>query len=170
MKKIILSSLVILGLVGAIVGATRAWFTDSEVLAGNTVTTGVLDVYVTPNPFTIDNIEPALAEDASYVSAGKFAVENIGDYDMKWRGKLVETADLNYMSNYLWVKVNMLAHGGQWVGGEWVNCDYGPDVGVTPLFSGVPLNDLEAYSGYLLMDDPTWAFEPGSYSMLRDLC
>ena len=80
---------------------------------------------------------------------------------MKWQGKLNVTSDVKSMSGYLWVRANMLAHGGQWVGGDWVNCNYGPNVGVIPLFSGVPLNELRYYSyGHILMDDPTWAFEP----------
>jgi len=161
MKKII-TSLVMITSVGTLaIGATRAWFTDSGQILGNQVTTGNFDVGVTLNPFTVTGIEPAPVEDDSYVSAGKFAVKNIGDYDMKWRGKLNLTLNQYGISDYLKVKVNMLEHGGQWVGGEWVNCNYGPNMGVIPLFSGVPLNELRNYSyGHILMDDPGWAFEP----------
>ncbi len=149
-------------LVGTLaVGATRAWFTDSEQVMGNQVTTGNFEVGVTPDPFTITDIEPAPAEEGSYVSAGTFAVKNIGDYDMKWQGKLNLTLNEHAISNYLKVRVNMLAHGWTFVGGEWVNCNYGPNVGVIPLFSGVPLNELKDYSfGHILMDDPKYAFEP----------
>jgi predicted ribosomally synthesized peptide with SipW-like signal peptide len=161
MKKII-ASLAMIALVGTLaVGATRAWFTDSEQVLGNQVTTGDFEVGITPDSFTITGIGPAPAEESSYVSAGTFAVKNIGDYDMKWQGKLNVTQNDNSMSNYLKVRVNMLAHGWTFVGGEWVNCNYGPSVGVVPLFTGVPLNELKYYSyGHILMDDPTWAFEP----------
>lgn len=162
MKKII-ASLAMIALVGTLaVGATRAWFTDSEQISGNQVTTGNFDVGVTPDSFTVTNIEPAPAEVDSYISAGTFAVKNIGVYDMKWQGKLDMITNQHSISNYLKVRVNMLAHGEQTVGGESVDCNYGPNVGVVPLFSGVPLNKLKDYSfGHILMDDPTDAFEPG---------
>jgi len=83
---------------------------------------------------------------------------------MKWRGYVLETTDDGKnMSNYLWVRVNMLAHGGQWVGGDWVNYNYGPSSGDT-LFSGVPFNELKAYSyGHILLDSTVAspAFAPG---------
>lgn len=160
MKKII-TSLAMIALVGALtVGVTRAWFTDSEQVLGNQVTTGIFEVEVTPNAFTIADIGPAPAEEESYISAGTFAVKNVGDFDMKWRGYMNVTKNEHNVSDYLRVRVNMLAHGGKMVGGSWVSCNYGPPSGTT-LFSGVPFNELKYYSyGHLLMDDPVWAFEP----------
>lgn len=43
MKKILLSSLIVLGIAGAVIGATRAYFTDQETVS-NTLSAGRLDV------------------------------------------------------------------------------------------------------------------------------
>ena len=59
MKRIILSSLVILGLVGGVAVATRAYFFDTEQVLGNTFTAGKLDLELdagNPIPFLLSNL------------------------------------------------------------------------------------------------------------------
>lgn len=159
MKKI-LTSLFVIGVVSvATIGATMAWFTDTGQVSGNTVSTGNFEVNVTQDPLTVENLGPAPVDEDSYFSAGRFAVSNVGDYDMKWRGYLDLSGGGGGIVDYIRVKVEMLPHGG--IGdGQGVNCNYGPD-DVTVLFSGVSLGDLESYSDYLLLEDPDDSFKPG---------
>ena len=91
MTKRILISLAIIGAVSAIVvGATTAYFSDTETLSGNTFTAGTLDLTVDDeNPYTehitVDNIKPGWAR--QWV----FWLKNTGNLD----GKLsIEFSDI----------------------------------------------------------------------------
>jgi spore coat-associated protein N len=63
MKRILLSTLVILGLVGSVAAATRAAFSDTETSTGNTFAAGTLDLDVDGNngtntvKFTVTNMQ-----------------------------------------------------------------------------------------------------------------
>lgn len=71
MKRIILSSLVILGLIGGVAAATVAYFSDTETSVGNTFSAGTLDLKVDnqddPNVVhvTLSNMKPGAT--ASYM-------------------------------------------------------------------------------------------------------
>jgi len=63
MKRILLSTLIVLGLVGAVATATRAAFSDTETSTGNTFAAGTLDLDVDGNngtntvKFTVTNMQ-----------------------------------------------------------------------------------------------------------------
>lgn len=148
-----------IGLVAALAFGTvgsGAWFTTSVTQEAGGVSTGDLTLTVQGLPFGLgegDVIGPAPESPDSYESTGTFSVENTGDYDMKWRGKLNLTTNQNSIASYLYVKAVMDT--------DIEGCNYGPD-GRTELFSGVPLTDFLSYAtSPILMDDPTWAFQPG---------
>jgi len=136
------------------IGVSAAWFTDSAAIASNYVTTGNLSLEVGGGPFKIENLEPG----AGYSTAGYFYAKNIGDYDMKWRGRLTNVVDANGLRHYLRVRcvMNPTGHVG----------NYGPSD--HELFTNVPLTNLMPWNSYILLDDTTvipgdW-FEPGHYA------
>jgi len=161
-RRIVTSLLIISAVSVLVIGATQAWFTDQKVLGANEVTTGDLEVRVGGGPLTVSNIEPKPEEEGSYVSAGVFWVRNVGDYDMKWRGKLNVTQNDHNVSNYLKVRAVMLTGTVASNKGLPSDCDYGPGPDTsTVLWSGTSLNDLTVDNTWILMDDPIYAFAPG---------
>ena len=68
-KRIALSVLVLIAVVGGTFAATRAFFTDTETSTGSTFTVGTLDLQVGGADGT--NVEP-------------FVIENIGDILLTW--------------------------------------------------------------------------------------
>ncbi|MFA6338593.1 MAG: TasA family protein [Candidatus Paceibacterota bacterium] len=88
MKKIILSLAVIALTATAAVGATRAWFSDTETSTGNTFTAGTLDLKVNQAdslPVVIANVVPGSSESAPVVVTnsgnvnGKYLKLNVTD-------------------------------------------------------------------------------------------
>lgn len=155
MKRKLLASLLLIAVVAGLVGAsTWAWFTDTETIDNNYVTTGNLDLTVWGGPFVATNLEPG----AGYTSAGVFCARNDGNYDMKWRGAMINVADPQGLRNYLYVRAVINPTGAQG--------NYGPMD--TTLWTDVPFSNLESWAtSPILMNDPTWPFAPGSWACYR---
>ena len=149
MKKTLVSIVIILALAVMAFGVlgTGAWFTDSAQINNNYITTGSLDLKVTGGPFTGKNLEPG----ADYRSLGIFCVENIGQYDMKWRGWVVDLSDAKNLSGQLLVKVVMNPDGTEW--------NYGPPN--KTLFEDIPFSSIVGVNDYLVLNDPDYPFKPG---------
>ena len=126
---------------------TGAWFTTDESISGNSVSTGTLDLEVSGGPFSGTNLEPG----AGYTSLGIFCVENIGDYDMKWRGWLKDVDDAKGLRNYLQVQAILNPTG--------YEGNYGP--ADTTVFTDVPFTDLMGPNSHILLNDPVYPFSPG---------
>lgn len=92
MKKRLIMSLMVIGLVSALVGgATFAWFTDTAVNEGNTFTAGTLKLdFVddeTTLPFNVTNMKPGQSETKS------FTLKNDGSLPMKLKVQVAEVGD-----------------------------------------------------------------------------
>jgi predicted ribosomally synthesized peptide with SipW-like signal peptide len=85
MKRIILSSFIILGVASIVAGATKSFFSDTETSQNNTIQTGTVDIDVDgQNPWTgkyeFANIEPGTSRDIN------FTIHNVGDYPVNvWK-------------------------------------------------------------------------------------
>ena len=149
MFKKTLGLLVVIGAIAVMIFGvigTGAWFTGAEEITGNSITTGSLDLAVEGGPLTAADLEPG----AGYADAGWFCVENVGDYDMKWRGWLYEVTDDNGLQNYLQAKAIITQdHDG----------NYGP-ADDTVIFENVPITQLIGPNGYIVLNDPVYPFAP----------
>lgn len=79
MKKILLSLLTVVMVAGVVVGASGAWFTDTESSNDNTFTTGTIDISVDGDnpwsrdlPYALDDMKPSQVD---YID---FVVQNVG--------------------------------------------------------------------------------------------
>lgn len=155
MKKLfVFAILAILGVLVYGLAGTGAWFTDNAELAGNTVSTGNLDLEVSwDGPWAVTNIEPG----APYVTMGYFCAVNAGDYDMKWRGWLRNVVDAKGLRHYLVVKAT--ANPADLPASLGSNGDHGPQNVV--VFNDVPFNTLMAVNGYIQDAHPDYPFNPG---------
>lgn len=139
--------------------STGAWFTDQEVVGPTVVVAGTLDLKVdTYGAMRLEKLEPG----ADYQTIGYFCAQNVGDFDMKWKGTVEIIAGNANLAPYLGVKVIMNPEGYDWDNGV----NYGPSV-ATDLFAkhgftDVRLDDLVAGVPPILMHDADWDFEPGS--------
>jgi len=155
MKKLILLSslaLIIILTIGLI--GTGAWFTDSATLSGNSVTTGNLDLLVEADGnWKIEKIEPG----ADYQVLGYFCATNNGDYDMKWRGKLINISDPKGLRHYLVIKST--ANPSDLPASLYPIGNHGPQNGV--VFTDIPFNTLMGWNAYIQDADPVYKFKPG---------
>jgi predicted ribosomally synthesized peptide with SipW-like signal peptide len=104
MKRLLLSVLLI-GVVsiGAI-AATRAFFTDTETVLGNTVSTGKVDIQVSANgnsnpetrKFTINNLMPGKNSDSQTL-----AITNVGPFPVKYKVNISGITNTTLYNNIL---------------------------------------------------------------------
>jgi predicted ribosomally synthesized peptide with SipW-like signal peptide len=87
MKKIILSSLVILGVIGAVAVSTRAYFFDTETSNGNTFTSGNLNLTLDSNDgintvkWTLSNLVPGNQPKGHFVLANTGSINGFVDLE-----------------------------------------------------------------------------------------
>jgi predicted ribosomally synthesized peptide with SipW-like signal peptide len=150
-KWVIAAVVALLGVLAYGVTGTGAWFTDSAKIENNSIATGNLDLTVWGGPFQAANLEPG----ADYSKLGVFCARNDGSYDMKWRGYLKDVSGSSALKDKLSFRATLNPEGA--VG------NYGPSGKV--LFTDVAFSTLmNPDNGYILMDDPDYAFAPGSWA------
>lgn len=139
-----LLAVVLFGMIG-----TSAWFTDEEIILGNQVSTGTLDVQLSGGPLEGVKLEPGLG---AYVPFASFCIRNQGDYDMKWRARMDQVVDEKGLLDYLVIEAvrNPSGSGG----------NYGPPDQL--LFSGQPFTVLENSEPFFNVDNPANPFQPGA--------
>ena len=103
MKKILLSSLVVLGVAALAVGATRAFFSETETIESNTFTSSSFDVTLGGTlPFNATGLQPG-----DVVPSQCVEVQNTGDMDMIFRMYVDAVTNDNNISNKLLVTVTL---------------------------------------------------------------
>lgn len=114
--KAILKSLVVIGLVaGLAIGATRAFFSDTETKVGNVFIAGTIDIAVngenpwsTDIPYMLDDMKPSETE---YIT---FTVKNVGTNPVRiWKHIKDVTTEDNGVN-----EPECEAYGGDWSGSE----------------------------------------------------
>jgi len=114
MKKILLSVAIIGAVAAIVVGATTAYFSDTETSTGNTFTAGTIDIAVDDQnpwsqsvPFVLADMKP------SQVDYTNFAIKNVGTNPTNvWKKVSGVTVDENGVN-----EPECVAYGGTWTGG-----------------------------------------------------
>ena len=114
-KSLFLSLIVIVGVVGAVVLGTRAYFSDTETSAGNTFTTGTIDIAVDDEnpwsrtePYELTDMKPSQTE---YI---EFEVKNVGTNPVN----LYKKIDITDHQNDPVSEPECEAEGGSWNNGQ----------------------------------------------------
>ena len=75
-KWTILIALVAIAVMAYGVIGSGAWFTDTQTISDNVITTGIMELGVSGGPLVVNNLEPG----AGYQPAGYFCAQNTGNY------------------------------------------------------------------------------------------
>lgn len=104
MKKILISLVVIAAVSAAAVGATSAWFSDTDSVAGNTVAAGTLNVALGRDtlPLDIGPLAPGDTAEPAYLK-----IKNDGNLDMIFKVHVEPGLDQEDISDYIDVKVTL---------------------------------------------------------------
>jgi hypothetical protein len=100
MKRIIISSMLVLGVVTATAGATKAVFSDTASIAGNTISTGTLKIDVNNRvgkPIQITSMKPGDTSDWAWVD-----VQNVGTIPAMYYFYLGDAVNTNDPAWKLW--------------------------------------------------------------------
>jgi len=185
MKKILISVMVIAVVVGVVVSASGAWFSDTKTSSGNVFQAGTLNLNGTEMATftfgTIGNMAPGDKTDTAVIT-----VKNGGSIDAATFGRFTLTGDsglakdlkfYNYKVEYFKANDDLVA---RWTApnfdpyfGTAINMDYFIAEGNTSLWSGVGgkvnLRDWVNTNGPLDINNAAWDMEglkSGSYYVL----
>ena len=142
-KRILLSLLTIVAVVGVAFGATRAYFFDEEKSVGNVLGAGTIDIIVDGvNPWELHS-EPFELKDMkpSYTKYIKFTVKNLVDSNPINLWKRINITD---QSDEVISEPECTEGGGSWTGGG-TPCT---DAAICCTGNYVPRNNLAAYILY----------------------
>ncbi len=109
MKRIALSLMTIAAVTVMVVGATGAYFTDTETVSNNVYATGNLSIKTDSGRF---EARPMAAGESE---THRFVLENNGTLDIGSVRISSHNTSGSYLYNNLWVEVNALS-GGEWSG------------------------------------------------------
>lgn len=149
MKKILLSLSLIVAVAAVVVGATTAYFSDSETSEGNTFTAGTLDLGIDENhpsqdfSVLLENMAPGVWSDKQKIvleNSGslplvvdKFTVTNLEEKDQKTTVDMEErnieqcwSGGLKELNDKLTVRVRYNGAGDKAIFEAWQPEDYGP--------------------------------------------
>ncbi|MBI4037482.1 hypothetical protein HY382_00350 [Candidatus Curtissbacteria bacterium] len=124
-SRILLAAASILAAAALVVGATFAFFSDTEISTGNTFTAGTLEVDITDqNADTLFESEAIVGNwapgDQSFVN---FDVKNVGTLPVNLRGFAAGSWGTNELDSQNMVRVVQVE---RWDGSSWVNIQSNP--------------------------------------------
>lgn len=143
MRKILMSLVMIILVATVATGATQAYFTDDEIVSGNTFSTGTVSIGETWHmPLTFSGLYPA-AEQTSPIFAVKYTGSVKGDlyYGLKF------TPGHDDLSDVLYIQIERVTSAGDhiaWIYGGWTSVTQ-PFQNWTKVASGLNQNEWAYY-------------------------
>ncbi len=118
MKKILISLSIIAGVAAIVVGATTAYFSDTETSTGNTFTAGTIDIAVNgSNPWTQTNQFVFTDMKPSQVEYSNFTIQNVGTNPVNvWKKVDVDTTNGGVAYGTASSEPECVEQSGQWSG------------------------------------------------------